>query len=235
MSVWKKASKVNQKVHRERSQPADRQQLGLLEKHKDYKKRAVHHNNQKHVLHSLHKKALDRNPDEFYHHMINSKVHEGVHHEHERKEEDTPEQIQLMHSQDIKYVQFKRTQEQKKIERLQAQLHLSSVNQNIANSHKRFKRNTTDTSLVKNNLEHLCNFKIPDVNITRLKNAAITRKQKYMELAKRIERERELSVIQEKLHIKKQISGKSILKPKRMRKGSKDSAPIYKWKYERKH
>ncbi|KAK5650981.1 hypothetical protein RI129_002010 [Pyrocoelia pectoralis] len=234
MSVWKKASKVNQKVHKERSQPEARKQLGFLEKHKDYKKRAVHHNNQKHVLHSLHKKVLDRNPDEFYYHMINSKVHDSVHHERERKEEDTPEQIQLMQTKDMKYIQFKLTQEKKKIERLQAQLHLSSVARKIGNKHKKFKGNSTDEITVKSDTEPLSNFQISGINVERLKNATRKRHQTYMELAKRIERERGLSVVQEKLHIKKQLGGKNILKPKRVQRGSKDSAPIYKWKYERK-
>ncbi|KAK4883577.1 hypothetical protein RN001_006896 [Aquatica leii] len=230
MSVWKKASKVNQKVHRERSQPQARKHLGPLEKHKDYKQRATNFSNKKSVLKALHKRALDKNPDEFYHHMINSKVEDGVHHERERKEEDTDEQIQLMQSQDLKYVNLKRTQERKKIERLQAQLHLSSVNQGIKNRHKYFEKKP-----ITNQNEHLANVELPEVNVSALQQGNKYRKKAYMELAKRIEREKELSIIQEKLYIKKQIlSKKNILKPTIVKKGTKDRAPIYKWKYERK-
>jgi len=237
MSVWKKASKLNQKVHRERHQPEARKHLGLLEKHQDYVQRAKDYNDKRETLKILHKRALNKNPDEFYHHMINSKLDSGVHHEQEKQEEDTPEQLQLMRTQDLKYISLKRTQEFKKVERLQSQLHLTSVSQKPQNKHKYFSKSYENDKRASagKRLEYLANIELPDVDVEALKEAAKKRKNMYMELAKRVKREKELSVIQQKIQVKKQIeSKKNVLKPKRVKKGSKDFAPIYKWKYERK-
>jgi len=61
---------VHRRSHRERAQPAERQRLGLLEKHKDYSLRAKDYNKKKATLKSLRQKAADRNEDEFYFGML---------------------------------------------------------------------------------------------------------------------------------------------------------------------
>ena len=236
MSVWKKASKANQKTHRERHQPQERQHLGLLEKKKDYKKRANDFNEKKATLKLLRKRALNRNPDEFYHHMINSKIEDGFHIEKDKEAEDTPEQLQLMRSQDLKYIAMKRNQEAKKIERLQSQLHLSGININKRNKHKYFGDNLEEVPRKRNSTnECLKKSLLPDVDLLTLKQAAVTRKSLYKQLGKRIERERELTIVQRKLEMAKCLEDKkSVLPPKRIKRGNASSAPIYKWKYERK-
>ena len=72
----------------------------------------------------LHKRALNRNPDEFYFHMVRSRMQDGEHVDTPKEEECTPEQLKLMQSQDLKYISHKRLVESRKIDKLQAQLHL---------------------------------------------------------------------------------------------------------------
>ncbi|KAJ4295925.1 hypothetical protein N0V88_004627 [Collariella sp. IMI 366227] len=64
---------VQRRSHRERAQPLERERLGLLEKKKDYQKRAKDYNKKKAVLKSLRAKAADRNEDEFYYGMMSRK------------------------------------------------------------------------------------------------------------------------------------------------------------------
>lgn len=235
MSVWKKATKINQKTHRERHQPEERKHLGILPKKKDYVREAKDYNQKKETLKLLRKRALNKNPDEFYHHMINSKVENGMHFDKETEDEDTPEQLKLITTQNLKYIRTKRQMELKKIEKLQSQLHLTSVERD-SNKHVYFDDNgkkikKDDCKLVNENLNK---FEIPDVDLDELIESSKHNKLKYEELSKRIKREKELAVVQQKLEIKHHVSSKHSLPPKKLKKGNKNRAPVYVWKYERK-
>uniref|UniRef100_A0A1Q3F1Z5 U3 small nucleolar RNA-associated protein 11 n=1 Tax=Culex tarsalis TaxID=7177 RepID=A0A1Q3F1Z5_CULTA len=255
MSSWKKASKSNQRVHRERAQPAARASLGLLEKKKDYKRRAEDQHQKDDTLKLLRKRALTRNPDEFYHHMINSKVEGGKHIEKEREEDEhTPAQVRLMETQDLKYIGMKRTMETNKIRRLQGKLHMTEVANKTRNRHVFFvdgdekeaaafdvaERLQTHPELLgrKTNRPRLDQLErivvaggADDTTITAMNEE---REKSYRELQRRIEREKELTIIQQKMELKRALKEKRASKPKRVSKGTKDRAPVYKFKYERK-
>uniref|UniRef100_A0A1A9WX10 U3 small nucleolar RNA-associated protein 11 n=1 Tax=Glossina brevipalpis TaxID=37001 RepID=A0A1A9WX10_9MUSC len=263
MSSWKKASKSNQKVHRERHQPESRKQLGLLEKKKDYQKRARDAERKTKTLQLLHKRALNKNPDEFYHHMIRSKMSDGEHHEEDKskKDEHSKDQLALMQTQDLKYLTMKRTIETKKIKRLQSQLHMIDFADTVPNTHIFFvdddntppKGNSigqsTEFDLAKHlethpsllgrktnrpKLSDLDKINLTELNPDEIKKANLLKQQAYQELTKRIEREKELAIVQQKLQIKKALRQKRLLKPKKIQKGTKDAPPVYEFKYERK-
>lgn len=252
MSSWKKAAKATQKTHRERHQPENRKHLGLLEKKKDYVARAKDYQEKQQTLKLLRKRALNKNPDEFYFHMINSKIHAGIHKEKRKHKEYTPEQIHLMETQDIRYIAYKRNLEAKKIDRLQSELHMIDAANETKNKHiffvdgseeiKNFdiaKKLDTHPALLSRRtnrpkLSRLKDMKLPEIDENSLKRIERSKHKAYQELHKRINRERELTIIQQKLEIERALKDKKVTKPKLVKKGSKDSAPVYKWTYERK-
>ncbi|KAL4707127.1 hypothetical protein ACJJTC_011254 [Scirpophaga incertulas] len=251
MSSWKKAAKANQKTHRERHQPQLRKHLGLLEKKKDYKKRADDYHEKGQTLKLLRKRTLDKNPDEFYFHMINSRVKDGVHHEIQKDDEYTPEQEKLMQTQDIKYINMKRTIESRRINRLQSELHMTDIADSAVNTHTFFvdegeektfdlaKRLDTHPSLLerKSNrprLTDLSKLELPNIDPQVIETMKKRKEKMYKEIAKRIEREKELTVIQQKMELKRHLQNAKVLKPKKIKNGTKDSAPVYEFPYIRK-
>ena len=72
MSTFKNA--IPQRTYRERAQPASRQRLGLLEKHRDYVLRARDFHKKQSLLKNLKEKARFKNDDEFYFGMIRAQV-----------------------------------------------------------------------------------------------------------------------------------------------------------------
>ncbi|KAI7617301.1 hypothetical protein KC346_g5561 [Hortaea werneckii] len=103
---------VQRRNHKERAQPHERSKWGLLEKHKDYSKRAADHNLKKRKLKALQQKASERNEDEFYFGMVNSETKAGIK-QGKRGEENSggsggrslPEAVvKLMKTQDVGYL-----------------------------------------------------------------------------------------------------------------------------------
>jgi len=120
---------VKRITHKERAQPQHRSSLGILQKKKDYKKRAIDYHRKEDRIRAARTKASMRNPDEFYFGMKNSKVQDGKHRktdEARQKEFEATvglDTVRIMKDQDLSYVRMQKQRDAKKIERLQSNLH----------------------------------------------------------------------------------------------------------------
>mmetsp|Transcript_13740 Transcript_13740/g.17333 ORF Transcript_13740/g.17333 Transcript_13740/m.17333 type:complete len:297 (+) Transcript_13740:88-978(+) len=119
---------VKRITHKERSQPTDRQHLGILEKKKDYRIRAADYHRKQDAITTLRRKASERNPDEFYFGMNRARVIKGRHVKdnniaENKTDANDPEVVKLMKTQDLSYVRMQTLKDMKKVERLQASLH----------------------------------------------------------------------------------------------------------------
>jgi len=213
MSSWNKTSKVNQHEHRERSQPESRQHLGLLEKKKDYKQRSTDYQTKRNVIRELKKKALDKNPEEYYFNMVNTMLKNGVHSLKNKYKQYDEDQLKLMQTQDLRYIKYKHQLERKKIDRLQSTTHLIDSEQyREAKSHIFF----VDTNKQVENFDPVKQMKTHPLLINRISNRLTIeqlktmnninnnvdeqqlnklrklRKKKYLELEKRMEREKKI-------------------------------------------
>ena len=121
---------VKRVTHKERSQPRQRQHLGILEKKSDYKQRAVDYHRKQDRINNLRTKASQRNPDEFYFGMHNTAVQDGKHQKTEaarQAEFDATigmDTIRLLKDQDLRYIRLQKQKDIRKAERLQASMHL---------------------------------------------------------------------------------------------------------------
>lgn len=147
---------------------------------------------------------------------------------------------------------MKRTMEANKIKRLQSQLHMLDAANNVRNTHTFFVDNDEDVKtfnvaqrldtheallgrrINRVKLSDLEKLNLANVSDKTLQKANEEKEKLYKELSKRIDRERELTVVQHKLEISRALKQKKNLPPKKLKDGTKDSAPIYQFKYERK-
>ncbi|CAG0899463.1 unnamed protein product [Darwinula stevensoni] len=254
MSSWKKTAASAQRIHRERHQPEARKHLGILEKKKDYTLRARDYHRKQRKLTVLKKRALERNPDEFYFHMINSKIEDGIHQE---MDEVTlkPEEVSSMQTQDLKYLTMRRVEEGHKIQQLKSTLHVFETDGKPHNKHVFFvdsKQEAKDFDVSKRlgvppellprsynrprimDLEQLRIQGLDprdEFSLSRVNKAVA---KSFAELEKRIQREKELTVLQQKLELKRHLLESKGDKPERVKPGSSIAPPVYRWKMKRK-
>ncbi|XP_074539873.1 putative U3 small nucleolar RNA-associated protein 11 [Halichoeres trimaculatus] len=253
MSSFRKALKSQQRNHHERSQPGFRKTLGLLEKKKDYKLRADDYHKKQNTLSALRKKALEKNPDEFYFKMVNIQLEDGVHtiKQEAGEPEMTEEQKKVMRTQDIKYVETKRVAEAKKIERLKGELHLLDADRKQKNKHTFFvdtKKEVATFNLAKhlNTAPELLDrvYNRPTLqtletkviqaaaDLGTVKKLAEQRKRQYKVLSQRIDREKQLFVISQKIQTRKDLQDKT--HKVKVKRETTNAAAIYKFQTKRK-
>ncbi|KAJ7304484.1 hypothetical protein JRQ81_012049 [Phrynocephalus forsythii] len=250
-AAFKKAAKAEQRAHRERAQPGSRKRLGLLEKKKDYKLRAQDYHKKQNALQALRRKAQEKNPDEFYFRMTRVQLRDGVHVIKQPEEENTLEQQKLMRTQDLKYIEMKRVAEAKKIERLKSELHLLEAEGKQANRHTFFfdtkkEVRTFDLATQLRTAPELVSrvYNRPTLETLRkeaiwgttmpaaLQKLARKRKAQYNLLKQRIERERKMFVIAQKLQTRKDLLDKT--RKVKVKKETANQPAVYKFQFQRK-
>jgi len=254
MASLRNVNKNFQRLHRERNQPEHRRSLGYLEKKKDYKVRANDFHKKQNTMKLLRQKALDKNPDEFHFHMVNSELRDGRHFEKRKAVEFTDDQLKLMQSQDVNYVAYKYGVEMRKVEKLRATLHLLDVEGKPKNKHTFFtdtkeeasnfdickRLNTVPELLGKTyNVPRLDNLKAKKLysekDVQDMEHMANKRDESYKELTKRVERQKQLKILLDKMMMKSHImrsKGKGTVTKEK--EGDATAAPVYKWTKERK-
>lgn len=204
------------------------------------------------VLKNLRVKAANRNPDEFYFKMIKSKTVGGVHTRTRRGKRRTQTQMVNMKTQDMMYYVAARQTEKKKIERLQSSLHLLGSSGRSANTHTVFV-DTFDQALTfrpenyfntlpelvdrrfnRPTLEQLQSEELFTTPVVAGQTAAIasSRKRQYSELKQRMQREKSLAQVVEKVSSKRQVMMSKGAGVKKMKvEDSKGNVKtLFKWK-----
>ena len=106
----------------------------MLEKKKDYILRARDFHSKEKKLKQLREKAAFRNPDEFYFKMENTITRNGVHSENRNEKWDSST-LKLLKTQDQNYVNYMRSVNLKKMDKLKESLHIiDDVNEQEQNS-----------------------------------------------------------------------------------------------------
>lgn len=229
---------VSKRKYKERSQPISREKFGLLEKKKDYITRARVFNKKQKTLKTLQIKAATKNPDEFYFAMSNTSTKNGVHVSNNRLTAFTHDHLKLLKTQDINYINYSKSVNKQKLDKIKNSLHFSlDTSENEANhtifldSAKEFKYfdpaahfNTSDPSR-KFNRPKNGQFVPNETELSKQREAL------QREFDSRLERENALSVVVDEMNLQKNLMTKGA---KKVVGVDSRGLNIYKWRQERK-
>ena len=249
---------IKAREYKERGQLSERRHLGLLEKKKDYKLRAVNYHKNEDQLKALKRKAMDKNPDEFYMAMHKTQTEDGLH-VIKRGKTRTAEELKKIKEQDLAYLKLKGQMEMKHTQKLQDSLHM--LDEQVLKKAKRKHVIFTDTEEEAKNFDAAAHFNtVPElmdrtfnrltkeqlasgkVIINKLAPGQMAAAEKqaaksYEELDKRRERHDDIAKIQSTLQLHKNLTTKG----KRTKIITKDifgeeikDKTVYRWKTERK-
>ena len=238
---FKKASKRFRRTNYERSQPAHRKKLGLLQKHKDYVKRARDYNTKKESLREMKEKASLRNPDEFYFHMEKAHMKDGELVNVDDNQPVAMEKLKILKTQDQAYLVAERQKEAKKIERMKAELQF--VGTERPSSHIVFVDSDEDVEkfdaaeFFDTEPELLQRFHnrprrqdLEQVEFKDSKAATAKKRKRYQELGSRLKRKRVLDEMVEKVETQKKLMTDE---KKRTVYNETTGKTVYKWDYVR--
>ena len=131
---------VKRRTHKERSQPSNRKSLGILEKHKDYVKRARFYNEKKELTRKLALEAALKNPEEFNKGMVGKSLNAfGQHFEDD--EEFTDEQNRVLGDKNLAYLENLRVMLKREIKDMEQAVHFR--NTSTKRRHMRFNNDGT--------------------------------------------------------------------------------------------
>ena len=248
---------VKRVTHKERSQPKARESLGLLEKHKDYVERAKNYHKKKDYLTTLKRKAKEKNPDEFYFKMNASQMREGVHKDYINGSLSTST-VSLLKTQDLGYINHKKSVDDSRVARLKQNLHLIGVVQ--PKKHKIFVEDEkkvescdvaehfetapelAERSFNRPRMTQLQNLAAADASSSsarptpalpgrkRLRQAEEKKERAYKELSVRTQRAKKLNNVAGELQLQRNLMGKGTKKKITTTQPDGKVQVAYKWK-----
>ncbi|CAH8862053.1 unnamed protein product [Trichobilharzia szidati] len=237
---FKNIQKRFARIHKERSQPQHRRHLGLLPKKKDFQIRARDKESKNAKIKELRSKALNKNTDEFYFNMCNSRFDAEKGHIPLNVEKSySDNEIKASFSKNITHLQYELQKEMSKIRQLESKTNL--LQSELKKSRKTPKHIVfaeTYDEMVELRRSYADRLHKLDEDVgtdesssdpCRFDDIYAQRCNAYKELAERLERAKQLKYLLRQHEAKNNLMANSSSKRgyKTVFKGSKTAPPIY--------